>query len=742
MSKKVSLIKGLFGFLMTIGLVFGASLPAWAFNVSNSGGGTGGSGGGGSTRGIIYKYWVGEGDSNAAVNGIMRQVSDSTIYGINRDLSRQYSSVPRPAKTACDNALRKVGKGGKVVALAVTYNRSTGPSLYRTNPSDFVRNTTGTRDFMRKVEDRFSTKKGYKAGLATAIKNSAKSVGRSELSVHCVAASSPDLTKGYNMTVPFDLTLESEINAVYDQDIVLEGQYLVRGNWKNQKKTELTPYGKKLVELEKKYKGKELTASQYNKVKSELEAAIKKGKTSNLKISMTERNQKVFANGGVVNVIERDNYKTANIGDNRSGTLRLSGCTNTSKTKAQANKEAKEKMEKAKHMGYGSTGVSAIAQDIKKTYSCATHSFSHNANTYTFTSDNPTTPGNSGFWQMLSVHCNKAGFEELYNRTNGATIINTGDDSKEISAVMHSKVYPSEPSVKDFPHTNNRDGFFDKECPYDCTPDPALDVAKMNEARVNNTSQGAVENDKSTGLGTGATSEGIQGNYFTFFRDNDPKELKIDLWYPVPGSNGGVVKYDGDKAITTTITRWGGGTPGITGQDGGQFSMWFDEVKNSNKVFGKGLDPKSQRNWDNSTDTTSLSRVLPGQHTDFFVASTWASKAGAPQVLNFKWEYDPDVSTKFPALNLGFNKDYTQRTGDIVTVATPIQGKCYASFGTRTSKDTVGLFNEYTGTNTVNELDAGPINVEEIERAGKVTEDQGWKESTNLIINFVRATTE
>ena len=65
--------------------------------------------------------------------------------------------------------------------------------------------------------------------------------------------------------------------------------------------------------------------------------------------------------------------------------------------------------------------------------------------------------------------------------------------------------------------------------------------------------------------------------------------------------------------------------------------------------------------------------------------------------------------------------------------STAIQGKCYANYGTTTSSSTVDLFQQNTGSGTTNHLE------------GKIVGGGGTNPkdvATNLVVTFVRATTE
>lgn len=97
-------------------------------------------------------------------------------------------------------------------------------------------------------------------------------------------------------------------------------------------------------------------------------------------------------------------------------------------------------------------------------------------------------------------------------------------------------------------------------------------------------------------------------------------------------------------------------------------------------------------------------------------------------------EYAPNVATTFPS-QVGFTRTgtatSTAKTAGNVSKTAPIQGKCYAHFGTAVSSNTVESFQKNTGSGTINGLD-GVVSV------GSKPADSAY----NLVINFVRSTTE
>lgn len=445
-------------------------------------------------------------------------------------------------------------------------------------------------------------------------------------------------------------------------------------------------------------------------LKQQVEAALEKDKTiDHSKLSLDQKNQEGMAEGGVLNVNERTQYATLNTTKTTKNTV-IMKCTTTftwddSKNDWKANKKC--------------------AKDTTKT------EVSYTAN------KSQGTLKNTGFWQMLSVHCNQAQFNELINSDNTLKVVNTGDATKAISAVVNTKKYASQPKVLDFGDSRNTNAakkktadlaFYNKECPFDCTP-----VANTTGASSENGATSNVINGKGTvksvrGGKYGVVSSDITNNSFEFFRDNKDQKLVADVWYP---KDNAVVKYNGAKPLTTTVTRDASGTPGVASNNGGQFTM---TTKSGKKLFTGSTAAKTQMNWDVTTFSNSTATILPGLEREFNVKSTWASEDNRPQIINIKWEYAPSVGTKVNAVNIGFGSGSSQKLGSTKTLVADIQGKCYANFGTNAQKSTIDAFQQNTGSGTTNNLD------------GKLFESAtglGAKDKqTNLVLNFVRSTTE
>lgn len=336
----------------------------------------------------------------------------------------------------------------------------------------------------------------------------------------------------------------------------------------------------------------------------------------------------------------------------------------------------------------------------------------------------PATQQLKGFWQMLSVHCNKEEFDALMASDSSLRPITTPDPTNKISGVAYTKNYTSIPSSLDFGNASNANAakaktgnlnFFDKECPFDCTPLTSNSNASTGNGAINNIGgAGAVNN-----------TDNIKASAFEFFRDNAPKKITVDTWFPKAEAG---VEYSGEAPVSTTITRDAQGTPSLDGSSGGKFVMKSTNG-NVNLFTGTSTNVNNQKNWNSTTFSGPTSTILKGLHREFTVQSTWASEAGKPQAFNFKWEYAPKVKTTVPVSDIGFGVGTTQKVGTTGSVITTIEGKCYNFFGvTAPPSDTTAEFGANTGTGTTNNLD------------GKML--TGDKAIAKLSTNFVRSASE
>lgn len=453
---------------------------------------------------------------------------------------------------------------------------------------------------------------------------------------------------------------------------------------------------------------------------TQVKAAVKKDEAiSHSTVTLNDKNKAGMAEGGVLNVYEQTKY-------------------------AEVSSSSLTKYDKVERCQYVKKWNDSKQQfDAPKKVSCSPYSNTATGTTITMKSEMGTME-NTGFYQMISVHCNPEDFKALINSGNGITVTNGSAELVDgtISGSAITKKYPKQPTHLDFGDTSNPNaaraatgvlGFYDKECAFECTPDSKTSNAQANGAKNNVELTGNVVDGTRKGAKTSYSTGAVNSNSLEFFRDNDKKQVKVDLWYPV---RNGVVLYDGEDPVTTTVSRWEKGTPHPQSTSGGKFTM---TSTNGNKPLFTGKDKvKTQKNWNHEEFNNANSTILPGKHDSFYLSSTWASEQDRPQVFNIKYEYKPMVNSRIYTNNIGFGANGKQNLGTASTVATAIDGKCYVNYRNSSSEpqmNTKELFYKNTGTGTTNGLD-GQI----VQGAGSVNESKD--KQTNLVVNFVRSTTE
>jgi len=507
-----------------------------------------------------------------------------------------------------------------------------------------------------------------------------------------------------------------------------------------------------------------------------VEAALKKdAKAGHAQLELTSNNQAGLAEGGVLSVYEQTQYAT--IKSSESTTWER--CTEVSKERrwngsawvdvAIANGPTNANCDGAPLTGGTPTYV---ATNPKASGFPSTGAGWRSLGTKYSNSKTLGTAKNTGFWQILSVHCNPTELSALLGKLTGESIVSqtAGVDGKS-TTVLNTKKYNDRNAaiaakqvvgakVSGQQAAINRTaelGFYDKECDLTCVANPgtASGASSANDA-TNNASINSSQSGKGY-YGGNVLNQDVNSNYLEIFRDNDDTRVdKVNVFYPsnadpqfkygktYPNAAGtGSVNVPAAAAKSTTVTRWNQGTP--DGTKGGDFSILATKVdddgaaipSSSVKLFtGTGTKPGTQLNFATNPYNTKNSTTLNGFYNNFIVKSTWASETNRPQVLNVKWEYSPTVWTRIPS-KVGFGGGSANNLA-IPTYAVkdqPLDGRCYAQFGTDNKKlDLADRVSKSTGTGTTNSLDSGLLET--------ANGDNSWKSQTNLVLKFVRAVSE
>lgn len=347
-----------------------------------------------------------------------------------------------------------------------------------------------------------------------------------------------------------------------------------------------------------------------------------------------------------------------------------------------------------------------------------------------------------GFWQIISAHCNPEGIAAL-KAAMGSDLVafDSGDTSGNISSLLRTRYYASQPAQVPLGNTHpslsaaqRATGvlsFYDKECPFECTPSKKTeDGASAANGAINNVANANFQ-EADKGLWGMSSGNGVNTTRVEFFRDNTEKEIRPDVWYPV-SKNG--VSYDGSAAKSTLVTRWSEGTPSL-GEEFNAYGMVKqpDGSLKKESLFSSSKVQENQRNFDDATPfAASTAGQVRGQLGSIIVQSTWASTNGKPQVLQVAWEYSPSVTIQMPS-SIGFAPGGANvTTSGSVSKSTNIDGRCWGNFGTDTqtpAERTLSktILNANTGTGTTPQFS---------------TPNGNGNNVRNMLINFIRGTGE
>lgn len=697
-------------------LIAGISVPAFAA----SSGSVGGTIPPTSIDGGTVFLWAGVpsayNNDTAAINALISQ--GNRYFGKTNSGTR--NPIGNVVTTACNVARAKARASGHtkvktvIASVALASSDSTYYYTYESNKGQFrsAMNASRAKSVMRIL-------KGTKDGGAGAIASyRAEVAGKGQMRGACTVKPESYFEKPLIASQYINVTVaDSEsFNAPHTYTTTARTPIVAKGDTFTQRAETRTEFG----EVYDNYlKVKNPTKKQYQDFLSNAKAAIERDKTTNqasTKVNLTEEQEKTLSNGGVMNVtnavisqpFDSSNTKTYNATFKSCKKGFTSGMKKVVKTDA----EAKDYLDRV-YTNYGCKQQTVAGKKYNYTTS------KPSVDSWQVTAK-PTTPRTIGFWQTLVAHCNEEGFAGIVDMlgTNAKTV--SQDSSGKYTGVLTTEVFANQAEAETamggilgdktgiYENTGYTD-FYDKECPYECIPDP----------------------DNNTGTPSGAKAGGENGPNFVMFRDNEPVDLSVTRW--IPKSENGVAFDAKDKAVTTTVSVAPESTPDTKGTKGGKFSMsGVDSSGKEVSLFDGDDSLKTQKNWDTTKMDNPLSSLKVGEFTDYKVKASWASDDGKPVILNFKWEYNPLVSTTIPSqgLGIGVNNRGLYALGDNNSTSVPIEGKCYANFeGENPTNiiDTTDLFQENTGSGTTNNLDG--------------TRLEEAKGTSEVILTFVRATT-
>lgn len=616
-------------------------------------------------------------------------INDALSWGRNtagiRDINWDYK-----VQTTCNAALenshsRNPGEGAKVVGVVV----GVGDVAGRQNMMTGVSKALLDQGFTRELNRWWTAESGTASwGIYSRISALYSQVAKNNDQLVCITLSDSELGKWVEEsesqpkveTVKESVPIQVLIDVTAPMNSVKNGEMkdpIGANNLHNQSLKKDTSFFKLVSDVwAGKYKG-------VDELRAAVDSAKNAEKSASYLVDLDQANKDGMAEGGILNVSQRANFVDIQSSE-------VYERTRTCEHYYVGGKKIPNKTRNCSAWGPWKT------VDAKKASATAG------------------TPKAQKFYQMLSVHCNAEGFADLVKRLGGnaENVKNDGVGGKFFGSLTTKP--GDDASTAAFIKKGDKEfevGFYDKECPLVCTPDSVGLPEDSAAAKTVANSVPQTSPSQPMGGAYAKDDKSYSGRDFEIFRDGEPNKISVNLWRPV--SIPGVVDYQGEAAVTTTISRWNGGTPGVAkDSEGGRFVLSTGDSKITSPddptiVFtGEEGNAPTQRNWNASTGSGSTWAIVKGQKTDFLAASTWASESGRPQAFNFKWEFEPkmatEVFTRVGVVNpLNPNPVLTEASRPTAK----IQGKCYAGFGPEAQADTTSLFAKNTGTGSTNGLD-------------------------------------
>ena len=263
-------------------------------------------------------------------------------------------------------------------------------------------------------------------------------------------------------------------------------------------------------------------------------------------------------------------------------------------------------------------------------------------------SSGPTTTYEYSNYQILSVNCNLEEFTKIKNAVGGEVIqIGSGDGSSVLktpskSGTTTGELGKSGETRKDSFYTSNESC----KAVFKCIVDP--NEGLTNDAK-NNKGNTNLFGEVVEGKDLGNPNEKGQ---LVFFRDNEERKVRSDLWYPKETGKADLISYSGAAPKETFVKLYG---KGMAGQ--------VDPTPELELTTIAPWDPASGRN--KGLDKLDVVENFPGSINTFNMKSQWASNEGAPYQLGVNWEYKATGKNKVPSKVDGSGiKEYKETSHD------------------------------------------------------------------------------
>jgi len=244
-----------------------------------------------------------------------------------------------------------------------------------------------------------------------------------------------------------------------------------------------------------------------------------------------------------------------------------------------------------------------------------------------WTSSGPSSKEEFFNYQILSVNYNHTGFNSVRSQVGGSTLSLAGGHGGAVLKTPE-KVGINNGTLGKGSHITGRKSFYtDGTSIKDamvCTS--AIFPSASNDAR-NNIGNTHLFTQVLPGNEFGKPNE--DGNLI-FFRDNEDREVRADLWYPKSTGLSDVDSYSGSQA-KETFAKIYGGTPEI---ELTAIAPWDSKTRTINSIG-------SEKSWN-------------GSKNSFLMKSQWASDNDKPYEMGVNWEYKATGKNIVPATVDGY----------------------------------------------------------------------------------------
>lgn len=222
-------------------------------------------------------------------------------------------------------------------------------------------------------------------------------------------------------------------------------------------------------------------------------------------------------------------------------------------------------------------------------------------------------------YQILSVNCNRDGFNSVRNSIGGTVrSLASGDGGAVLETPERSGQGPG--ILGTGSHITATDSFYNdgNSCreAFVCTVEPK--ASARNDANNNQKNKHLfAEYKEDAEPGENYDFPNDNGEVI-FFRDNNDRQVRADIWYPKPTGKSDLESYSGDSAQRT-----------------------FTKIYNNPSPTPE-IDLTSIAPWDSKNDiikNINTEKVYSGNVNRFLMKSQWASDEGKPYQLGVNWEY-------------------------------------------------------------------------------------------------------